>query len=80
MTKTCTTSLELLEGRREDFAVLLELESLAIDFLAFQMDFQLNVASALVELVLWAKDRKAMKRLYVSGVVGIMNYNSCLLP
>lgn len=61
-------------------AVLLELGSLAIDFLAFQMDFQLNVASALVELVFWAEDRKLMERVYGSGVVGIMNYNSCLLP
>ena len=61
-------------------AVLLELGSLASDFLAFQMDFQLNVASALVGLVFWARGRKAMKRLSKSGVVGIMNYNSCLLP
>ena len=46
------------------------------------MDFQLNVASALVELVFWARGRKAMKRLSLSksGVVGFMNYNSCLLP
>ena len=48
-------------------AVLLELGLLAIDFLAFQMDFQLNVASALVELVFWARGRKAMKRLSKSG-------------
>ena len=48
-------------------AVLLELGSLAIDFLAFQMDFQLNVASALVELVFWAEDRKLMESVWKWG-------------
>ena len=83
MTKTCTTSLELLEGRRKDFGVpcgAFGIRIISYWFSCFSNDFQLNVASALVELVFWAEDRKLMERVYGSGVVGIMNYNSCLLP
>ncbi|XP_050261705.1 dol-P-Glc:Glc(2)Man(9)GlcNAc(2)-PP-Dol alpha-1,2-glucosyltransferase-like isoform X3 [Quercus robur] len=38
----------------------------------------LNVASALVELVFWANGRKAMKRLYGSGVVDVASLTAVL--